>query len=102
MLEQMSQELCQVIEQISERQELLATLQKDAPEKFHEQMFQEIKDLEEQIFQEELGLLEKKRGLERFKKERVRAKVVEGERKACGERCSYQYGKWMQESGQEG
>ena len=58
-LEQKSQESCQAIEQISERQELLAaqmermkTLQKDAPEKFREQNFQEIKDPEEQRFKE--------------------------------------------------
>ena len=58
-LEQKSQELCQEIEQVSERQALLAaqmermkTLQKDAPEKVHEQKFQEIKDLEEERFKE--------------------------------------------------
>ena len=51
-LEQKCQELCQVIEQMSERQELLAALmeskkspQKEAPEEFHRRIFQELKEL---------------------------------------------------------
>ena len=66
-LEQKCQELCRAIEQKSERQELLAaqmertkTLQKDAPEKLHERIVQEIKDVEEQRFKRELDLLEKR------------------------------------------
>ena len=54
-----SQELCQAIEQVSERQDLLAArlekmriLQKDAPRKFHEHFFQELEDLEGQRFKE--------------------------------------------------
>ena len=70
---------------MSERQELLAAqmerlkiLQRDAPEEFHKHMFLEIKELEEQRFKEELGLLEKKHRLESLKKERERAKVKGG------------------------
>ena len=62
--EQKCQELCQAIEQMSERQESLATvmesmkiLQKEAPVTFQEQIFQEIKELEEQLSKEELDLL---------------------------------------------
>ena len=50
--EQKCQELCQAIEQLSERQEFLATvmerkktLQKEALVEFNKQIFQEIKDL---------------------------------------------------------
>ena len=84
MLEQKSQERCQAIEQISERQKLLATrlekiryVQKGAPDKFHEQMFLDKKDLEEQKFREESEMLEKRYRLERLKKERERASVLE-------------------------
>ena len=53
-LEQKCQEICQTVEQRSERQELLATLmgsqkslQKDGREEFQVQIFQELKELEE-------------------------------------------------------
>ena len=79
--EQKCQELCQAIEQQSERQELLVivmerkkALRKEALEEFHKQIFQEIKDLEEQLSKEELDLLGKKHSLGRMKKEREHAK----------------------------
>ena len=71
-------------------------LQKEAPDKFHEPMFLEIKDLEGQKFREELDVFGKKHRLERLKKKRERARVLEGETAACGGRCSYRYGKWTQ------
>ena len=53
-IEQKSQALCQEIEQMGERQELLAAqvermkiLQRDAPEEFRKRTFLEIKELEE-------------------------------------------------------
>ena len=57
-------DLSEAILQLSEKQELLATvmkgnmsLQKVAPEEFHWRIFQELKDLEEQQTKEALELL---------------------------------------------
>ena len=50
-------------------------------QKNNEQIFQEIKDLEEHRFKEELDLLVKKHRLERLQKEREHAKVTEGKEK---------------------
>ena len=78
-LEQKCQELCQAIEQVSERQDLLARLEKmwilqeEAPDKTRRFFW---KDLQEQRFKEELDLLEKKHKLETLKKERERARVL--------------------------
>ena len=84
-IEQQSQKLCQAIEQVSERQELLAalmeskkSLQKEAREEFHRQIFQEFKELQEQKSKESLELLGEKHRLERLKKERGRARFLEG------------------------
>ena len=57
--------------------ERMQTLQKDAPEKYHKQISQEIKDSEEQRFKEDLNLSEKKHRLERLKIDRERARVLE-------------------------
>ena len=56
----------------------MKTLQKHALEKFHEMICLEIKDLQEQRFKEELDLLETKDKLERLKRERERARFLEG------------------------
>ena len=48
-----------------------------ARDNFHEHVFLEIMDLEEQKFREELDSLEKKHRLESLKKERERARVPE-------------------------
>ena len=62
---------------MSERQELLAalleskkSLQKDALEKFHEKIFQELKELEEQKSKGALELLEHKHRLDNKTKKR--------------------------------
>ena len=80
--------LCHAIEQMAERQELLAAvmerkkiLQREVPEEFQKQFFREIKELEERLFKEELDLLGKKHGLERMNKERRHAKTEDGREK---------------------
>ena len=80
-----------MVGQVSERQELLATLmeskrslQQDAPEDFQSQVFQELKELkelEEQKSKEALELLGQKHGLDKLKKARERARILWG--KSC-------------------
>ena len=79
-LERKCQELCQVIEQMSERYELRAalvesktSLEKDAPEKFQEKIFRELKELEGQKSKEASELLGRKHKLEKLERERDRA-----------------------------
>ena len=83
--EQKGQELCQTVEQMSERQELWATLveskksfQNYTPEEFQRQIFQELKELEEHNSKEVLVLLGQKHRLEDWRKKRERARILEG------------------------
>ena len=66
-------ELKEAIELLSEKQELLTTLmegkmslQKVAPEKYQEKIFEELQELEEQKAKEALGLLGRKHKLEKL------------------------------------
>ena len=86
-LEQKCQELCLAIEQMSERQEL----GKQAPEEFHRQILQELKELEEQKSKQALELLGQKHRLERSKKKKGACQVFRGDRAACGGMRSYRY-----------
>ena len=82
-LEQTCQELCQTVEQMSERQELLAALMESekslqkAPQEFQRQIFLELKELEEQKSQEALELLGQKHRISKLKKERERARMLQ-------------------------
>ena len=77
-------DLREEIEQVSEKQELLASLmeskkclQKDAPERFQEQTFQELKELEEQKSIEAVELLGRKYKLRKLEKGRDRARILQ-------------------------
>ena len=81
-LERRCLDLSEAVEQLSEKQDLLATLmesnkslQKDAPENVHEKIFQELQELEEQKSKEALELLGHKHKLGKWKKERNRARI---------------------------
>ena len=54
------------------------SLQKDAPGKFHEKIFKELKELEEQKSKEALDLLGDEHKLGKLKKERDRARMLQG------------------------
>ena len=78
-------DLSEAIEQLSEKQELLVTLmeskkclQRDAPERFQKQIFQELKELEEQKSKEALEQLGRKHELGNLEKERDRARIFTG------------------------
>ena len=73
------------VEQMSERQELLATLmeskkslQKDASVEFQRQILQELKELEKHKSKEAMELLGQKHRLDKLEKERERASTLEG------------------------
>ena len=81
--------LCQTVEHMSERQDLLVAMlerkkimSREAPEEFQKQIFQEIKKLEERLSEKEMELLGKKHSLERMYRDRTYAKMEEG-REAC-------------------
>ena len=68
----------------SERQEVLVgmvvnkrDMQKEAPKKYQEQVFEECKELEEQRAQEALELVQKKHMLTKCESERERARVLQ-------------------------
>ena len=76
-LERKCLDLSEAIEQLSEKQELLATLmeskkslQKVAPDEFQRQIFQELKELEERKSREALELLGRKHKLGNWEGER--------------------------------
>ena len=78
-------DLSEAIEQLNEKQELLATLmkgqmsmQKVAPEKYQEKIFEKLKELEEQTTKEALELLGRKHKLGKLEKERGRAWMLQG------------------------
>ena len=81
---------------MSEKQELLASLmeskknlQKDTPEAFRRQIFEELKELEEleeQKSKEALELLGQKHKLGKLKKERERARMLQGKELPVAER----------------
>ena len=77
-------DLSEASENLSERRDLLATLmeskkclQKDAPERFQEQIVQEWKELEEQKSKEALELLGRKHKLGKLEKEKDRARILQ-------------------------
>ena len=85
--QELCQELCQVIKQMSERQELLAalmecrtSLQKEAPETFHEQMFLRRS-----------GLVGKEAQAGKIEERKGECQGSGGRRDACGGRCRYRY-----------
>ena len=83
-LERECLDLSEAIEQLSEKQKLLATLmegkmrlQKVAPEEIQRQIFQVLIELEEQKTKEVLEQLGRKHKLGRLEKERNRARMLQ-------------------------
>ena len=77
--------LSEAIENLSEKQELLAnlmdgkmSLQRVAPERFQQKIFQELKELEEQKTNEALEQLGRKHKLGKMENERNRARMLQG------------------------
>ena len=84
-LERECLELREEIEHLSEKQEVLATLmegkmglQKATPEDFQVQIFQELKELEEQKTKEALEHVKRKHKMVKWEGERERARMIQG------------------------
>ena len=84
-LESRCQTLREDVEHLGEQQEVVADLmvskrdmQKEAPEKYQEKIFEDFKELEEQRAKEALALVQKKHMLIKWEGERERQGPCEG------------------------